>query len=328
MTTESGIELPTAAEILPPGTARPLWLEARRGGIGGSDCPVVLGVNRKWSSPYRVWQEKTGRVGEQPASEAMIRGNWLEPHIRERFANERGLDVRPVGVAEHVDEPWLMCTLDGATVDAAVEIKSVDAPAVRQQWREGVDPVAWTQLQHQLMVTGLPSGWLVAYLIDEGLIVRGPIEPDLELHERMRETFAQWWAGHVVADVPPPVELDTVTVDEVRARFPRVVEGTRRRAEWPDLARELLAERRELAAVASAGNTADRRKREIDAALMAMIEDAAELVDADGTVLYTARDQRGNYTVDPALADDHPDIWRRYVRQPTHRRLTIAKDYR
>lgn len=46
------------------------WLEQRRKGIGGSDAPVIMGVN-PWRSPMDLWLEKTGEyiedtLGVQP----------------------------------------------------------------------------------------------------------------------------------------------------------------------------------------------------------------------------------------------------------------------
>ena len=39
------------------------WLQARRRGIGGSDAAAVLGLS-PWKSNVRLWEEKTGLLGE------------------------------------------------------------------------------------------------------------------------------------------------------------------------------------------------------------------------------------------------------------------------
>ena len=53
------------------GMSREEWLEERKKSLGGSDMGAVLGLNR-YRSPYTVWAEKTGRIGEEPENEAML----------------------------------------------------------------------------------------------------------------------------------------------------------------------------------------------------------------------------------------------------------------
>ena len=52
------------------------WLAERRHSLGGSDMGAVLGLNR-WSSPYSVWAEKTGRLPPKEDNEAMRQGRDL-----------------------------------------------------------------------------------------------------------------------------------------------------------------------------------------------------------------------------------------------------------
>lgn len=324
------VELPAATEILPADAPHEEWLEARRQGIGGSDAPVLLGVNH-YSSPYRLWLDKTGRADDEPPTEAMLRGTYLEPWVRERFAADTGMEVARVGLAQHNDVPCLQATLDGATDDGGiVEIKTVgDAHGrVAAAWFADYDRSAMAQLQYQMLVTGRSPGYLACYVIDRPPIYRGPFEPDLELHARILDGFPAWWAAHVLADVPPPADLDRVDSDEVRQRWPHLDADKRVTAEWPALVRQLLAERAELSAVESAARAAERRRKEIDAALLVMLEDGSALVDEDGRTLITAKDQRAAPRVDPALADDLPDVWQRYVTSPSFRRLYVPKEYR
>ena len=52
------------------GMSREEWLKERRKSLGGSDMGAVLGLN-KYRSPWVVWAEKTGRLGEEPENEAI-----------------------------------------------------------------------------------------------------------------------------------------------------------------------------------------------------------------------------------------------------------------
>lgn len=58
------------------GMSREEWLKERKKSLGGSDMGAVLGLN-KYRSPYTVWAEKTGRIGEEPETRRCGRGVTL-----------------------------------------------------------------------------------------------------------------------------------------------------------------------------------------------------------------------------------------------------------
>lgn len=76
------------------GMSREEWLEERRKSLGGSDMGAVLGLNR-YRSPYTVWAEKTGRIGEEPDNEAMRQGRDLEQYVASRFEEASRLPGAP-----------------------------------------------------------------------------------------------------------------------------------------------------------------------------------------------------------------------------------------
>ena len=71
------------------------WHAERRKSIGGSDAGTILGLN-KYSSPYALWAEKTGRVTPEDISdrEAVRLGHDLEDYVAKRFAEATGKRVR------------------------------------------------------------------------------------------------------------------------------------------------------------------------------------------------------------------------------------------
>ena len=93
------------------------WLEARRGGIGGSDAATLLGVS-KFSSPYKLWAEKTGRDIGDFDNPYMRRGRALEPVIADLFDKLRKIGIEAIlaGVLvverrknQHVGESGVNC---------------------------------------------------------------------------------------------------------------------------------------------------------------------------------------------------------------------------
>jgi len=53
---------------------------ARRKFLGSSDCAAIFGLD-PFKSALDVWLEKTGRLDEQPETDAMSRGQYLEPAL-------------------------------------------------------------------------------------------------------------------------------------------------------------------------------------------------------------------------------------------------------
>jgi len=72
--------------------SREQWLAYRNLGIGGSDAPVVCGLN-KYKSPLELWAEKTGQHLPKDAGEPAYWGTRLESLIRDEFAIRTGIKV-------------------------------------------------------------------------------------------------------------------------------------------------------------------------------------------------------------------------------------------
>jgi putative phage-type endonuclease len=318
--------LPEAQLVLPATAPREQWLTARRAGIGSSDIAQLMGV-AEGGSEYELWLDKVGaREGEAERTEAMRRGTWLEPHVVDYFAERTKLRTRRCGLVRHRTNPIVLATPDRLTDDGGLlEVKTVGAHSkVAAQWRHGgIAAHAYVQLQWQLATTGRTHGWLAAYTIDEEPRIRGPVERDEPLIERMRIRAQRWWDIHVLQGTPPAPDLRTITDEEIALRWPEAEPGHIVQARWPAHVRALLAERAECHHQLTA---AKKRKDEIDQALKVMIGDAEALVLGDRPVV-TLKPRVTAPSVDPALEVDHPDIYRRYVRRGTPRTIHIVKGW-
>ena len=64
--------------------SREEWLKYRKNGIGGSDAAAVCGLN-PYSSPIKVYYDKTTDETSSYDNEAMRQGRDLEGYVAERF---------------------------------------------------------------------------------------------------------------------------------------------------------------------------------------------------------------------------------------------------
>jgi putative phage-type endonuclease len=147
------------------------WHQWRRAGIGSSDAAVILGVS-PWRTPYQVWQEKVFGDSEQLDNSAMARGRELEPVARTWFEKAMNVSVFPKN-KEHKDQSFIRASLDGIDMEekVLVEIKCPNAADHLVALNKKVPEKYIPQVQHQLLVTGLPGMYYVSFDGSNGAIV-------------------------------------------------------------------------------------------------------------------------------------------------------------
>jgi putative phage-type endonuclease len=177
------------------------WLDWRRGGIGASDAPAIMGVS-PWMDLDTLWLEKTGRLQGRPSSFAMRRGQMLEPQARARYIGRTGIRVAPLCL-EHGTLRWMRGSLDGISDDGLVvlEVKCPGAADHAVARRGAVPPKYVPQLQHLLAVAGARVCHYWSYRDGEGTLIE--VAPDRVYIERLIEREHEFWR-HVLADRRPP----------------------------------------------------------------------------------------------------------------------------
>lgn len=203
----------TPSGVRVPGTGRrSTWLEARRGGIGGSDVGAVCGLN-PYSTPLDVYLQKV--TGEEiPETEAMRWGRLLEDNIALVFRCEHPqYRLRRYGLVRSLQVPHHLASVDRLVLRneepvGVLEIKTAGSRA-RSEWEPGgpgfgYAPVYYeAQLQWYLHVTGLPRGWLSCLIGGQELVtVEREADPDMLQH--LREEVDRFWREHVIPEHPPP----------------------------------------------------------------------------------------------------------------------------
>jgi putative phage-type endonuclease len=183
---------------LQQGTAA--WLAWRRGGIGASDAPAIMGVS-PWMDLDTLWLEKTGRRTGGFANPAMRRGQRLEPEARALYIRTTGVSVAPTCL-EHGTDSWMRGSLDGISGDGRVvlEVKCPGAPDHATALRGAVPAKYVPQLQHLLAVSGAEVCHYWSYRDGAGRLIE--VAPDPGYIHGLVERERDFWQ-HVLEDRRP-----------------------------------------------------------------------------------------------------------------------------
>ena len=104
--------------------------EERMSYIGGSDIAAVMGQSR-WSTPYRLWAEKTGKIKtDLSTNESVEMGTRLEGFVADLFSEKTGKQVRKAPKTYiHPDYPFLVAHVDRLVTgtDELLECKTCSA---------------------------------------------------------------------------------------------------------------------------------------------------------------------------------------------------------
>lgn len=193
-------------------------LRQRRGGIGGSDIPAILGVD-PYRSPWNVFAEKLGIAQPKPSSRFTRWGQKLERVIADEYLErhaEEGIEVLTAMTLNHAERTWQLGTPDrlifrgGAAPVRGLEIKNKgffqsakwgddgDAP-------ETVPEEVRVQCHWYMDVTGLPR-WDVAAFIGGNDYREYVLQEDLELQAMLVEIAERFWRDNVLAKRAPEID--------------------------------------------------------------------------------------------------------------------------
>jgi putative phage-type endonuclease len=179
------------------------WLEARRHGIGGSDIATLLGLST-YTSPLEVYRSKTEDVEEGEIPEMMRWGMTLEPVVAGEWARQHDavVDTSDV-ILQSREHPILRHSPDGLVYEGDEIVAGLEIKCVRSDsaW-DPLPPFYEAQVQHGLLVTGLPR-WHVVALVGGQKMIERVVEPDAGIHAQIVTVAERFWRENVLLGIPP-----------------------------------------------------------------------------------------------------------------------------
>jgi putative phage-type endonuclease len=217
------------------------WLAHRKTGLGASDIPTILGVNR-FRSPYTLWAEKRGMIPPPDENIPMRVGHALEPLVAELYTETTGqelTDPGPYTIFPHPDLPFLFCTPDRLHVadGRPVELKTAGEFAARD-WKDADEPPIQHTCQNmtQIACVGADAG-AVAGLVGNREFHYFDVPRNDRLIAHILRLAAEFWARVLNGDAPP-VDGSDSTTRTLKALHPK---DTGEEVVLPDLEADALA---------------------------------------------------------------------------------------
>lgn len=145
----------------------PDWLKWKRGKIGASHAPTIMGEN-PWSTRLQLWSQII-EDEQTPMNDAMRRGVELEPIARDKICSILEADYKPQCM-ESDSRAWQIASLDGWCPSAKVKALEIKCPAAKthSEAEAGRVPKHYiAQLQHQMEVAEIDCVAYCSYFNDQ-----------------------------------------------------------------------------------------------------------------------------------------------------------------
>ena len=196
------------------------WLMLRKTGIGGSDAGAVCGLN-PYSSPMKLFFDKTTEETEEQDNEAMRQGHDLEDYVAQRFMEATGLKVRRSNYMYRSKEhPFMIADVDRlvAGEDAGLECKTASAYNA-DKWKDGSIPPHYVmQCYHYMAVTG-KKAWYIAAVILGREFVFHKLTWDDSLIQSLTAAEQDFWENHVMTGTMPDPDGSKICDEVIKQYF-------------------------------------------------------------------------------------------------------------
>ncbi len=301
------------------GMDRRQWLKWRTKRIGGSDVPIIAGLNRN-KSIYELWQEKTGQIEPAETENDFAHfGSLLEPIIKQEFMKRTGLKVRAKNVlmqsSTHefmiadvdgvINENGEMCIFEAKT---AIEYK-------RDVWEEEVPLPYQLQVQHYMAVTETRKAYVAALVGGNGFYYH-VVHRDDEMIENIIRMEKDFWERCVIGGAEPVADGSEATTIWLRENYRNSNGST---IELPEETLDIFSRYDEVSQQLDELMT---RKEALANQLKSYLKENEAGFIGDHKVSWK---QINTTSFDKKrLKKELPDIYSQYEVQKSHRRLSVA----
>lgn len=324
------------------------WLQAREGGIGGSDAGTVCGVN-KYKSAYALWAEKSGIVERDfVGNEATKWGHRLERIVAEAYAEDYNKAVVEWPVilwSKEEGHDFMFANLDFLIVEPSDEFPAgkvqtwrfVETPpnpiGILEVKTAGIaspgNPAAWAgdkipesymlQGYHYGVVTGLTNITFSALVGGSGLQVR-EMQWDDEIAENMVIAEQQFW-DCIQFGIAPETDGSDATESAQQKRYPRHEEGKgiEGGSELNQLWEEFTQAKKE-------ADEADTKRKALRAQILEIVGNA-EFATVNGKAILSYKASKDVESLDTdRLKKEAPEIFEQFKKvRPGSRTLRAVK---
>lgn len=292
------------------------WLQLRKTGIGGSDAGAVCRVN-PYSSPMKVFHDKTVDGVEEKNNEAIRIGHDLEDYVAKRFTEATGLKVRRSNyMYRSVEHPFMIADIDRLVIgeDAGLECKTASAYNA-DKWKDGDIPLHYVlQCVHYMAVTGKRTWYIAAVILGQEFTYRR-LEWDDELVAGLIEAESDFWNRHIVPGVIPGPDGSKACDGVINQYFHTAKKSKPLKLDGFD---KKLARRDEiLAEVKKLQEEQSRIEQEVKLAMK------GHETAASGKYRITWGNVSSSKLDTKRIKEELPEIYRDYIQVSSYRRFTI-----
>jgi putative phage-type endonuclease len=206
-------------------SARAMWLEARRLGMGGSDSPAILGLD-PWRSPLDIWRSKVQPSPPTDDEKFLFKlGHLLEPVIAGLYSEQTSREVFSPDpeIVQHLEFPEIIGSPDRlAPKDGRViELKSEHqfADKFGDPGSDQVPDHYIVQAAHYMAVANLDR-CDIAVLHGGFKFAIYQLRRDLDMERSMLEQLREWWNAYVVKKVEPPLDASESWGNYLATKYP------------------------------------------------------------------------------------------------------------
>ncbi|MGO4672948.1 YqaJ viral recombinase family protein [Bosea sp. 2YAB26] len=304
------------------------WLKMRESDVTASVAGALLGVH-EYSTAYGLYMEKAGLAPAQEPVEPTIEDDCiiLPPMLRgtvlEQAAIVMARMLKPDWKIEGTNNAYyrMPAARIGATPDAiatdperpgfgVVQIKTTDGLIFKQKWLDedgAVQVPLWIAVQALVEAKLTGASWACVALMVGGINTKLHLF-DIPLHDgvwsRLVEEVGEFWRRVAEQDAPDP---DYARDGRWITSNYSGEEGVEIDLSTDNRLVTILDERTELKAAEKAGTEAEKKRKELDAEILAKLGTASIARAADGRVV-KAKTIRVNRKPSPASSYSYPKI--------------------